>query len=589
MSLLLLSRPVLFDAATGDVELVNPVPERAKEQRKTPTVNKAVGLSGIGRVDWEQVEAHVADWHARKANSDLAAFIRHFRLSAEQDAEGKPLPRTDSQLRDCFLAENAKTRKPREATGRPGQILGLALFPHYYPNYLNVVPEEFVDSHGVVDVPQYPEEDPRFRAASEKGARLREFFNSFDGTKPASIQPQTGVPATAQLNFCTGSSPACRSICLVLTGNNPASTPAVAKKANLTQALLTNPDLFVAGLYAALDALSRTRAKTMDNQAKVKSTIARIDELVSIMAQPSFQQLGKKDKERKKIESEHSRLVTSISDTVVRLNMLSDLPWYAICPELLEQLADPARGNARVYWYDYSKVAFWKSPEYQNLGRSIGLAPGQVLDLTFSFSGTDNNTEMCREALDVRDPELGYPNGIRVALAFASADPSRRATVAQRTSWGEILSAGQRDGSVRATRDGYKIALATLGERVLVDGDDNDYRIDDPGGCIVALNFKEPAISEQTIPGFSQRVAEAREAFTQKVPSYGLVAAMDEGARAAPKPRRKRANPLEVLPSDAPLATGDAPEAMASGELRYPMFQVGRLLIGPHVPTVLED
>jgi len=37
------------------------------------------------------------------------------------------------------------------------------------------------------------------------------------------------------------------------------------------------------------------------------------------------------------------------------------------------------------------------------------------------------------------------------------------------------------------------------------------------------------------------------------------------------------------------ISTGDAPEAVEQGALRYSMFRIGDLLIGPHVPTLLED
>lgn len=502
----LLSRPVLFDPFTGDIQRTNDLPPRALAQRQVPSANKAAGLAGVGRVSWAQVEEHLADWEENGPESALAAFVVRFRLTKKVKGA--------SDLRDCFLAKNAKTAKPRKGTGRSGQIVGLALFPHFYPNVLNAVPEMFLDDNGVVDVPQLTKAQEGFAEARALGAKLRTFFNAFDGARATRIEAQTGVPPSDQLNFCVGSSEACRSTCLVLTGNNPASTPAVAKKANLTQALLTSPALFIAGLYVGIDSLARAQAK-------------------------------------KGI------------DTVVRLNMLSDLPWYAICPELLESLANPARQEARVYWYDYSKIPFWRSPEYQALGASIGLSPQEVLDLTFSFAGSDGNTKLCREALDLRDPDLGYPDGVRVAVAFASADPKRRATVAQRTTWDEILSAGMRTGMVQEIDGGYTITLPELGTRLLVDGDDSDYRIDDPGGCIVALNFKEPMVTEKSVPGIKERIRSSRESFTAKVPV--------------------RQNALPIY------ATGDAPEALASGQLQYPMFQVGGLLLGPHVPTVLDD
>lgn len=532
----LLDYPVLFDPYTGEVTQENPIPERATTQRRAmPSANKAADLAGLGRVEWDDVQAYIDDWKKRGKQSALAAFVRHFRLTSEVQGP--------ASIRDCFYAQNEKTAKPRVQTGRKGQIVGLSLFPHFYPNLLNAVPDVFLDENGVVDVPQYKEESPAYEYYSEIGSELRTFFNGFDGGKPSSIEPQTGVPPSEQLNFCVGSSEACRTTCLVLTGNNPASTPAVAKKANLTQALLSNPALFIAGLYVGMDQLSTYLSKPQRTKEGV---------------QPP-------------------------ADVVVRLNMLSDIPWYAVCPELLEKLADPRRGPARVYWYDYTKVPFWRSEEYQRLGARVGLRPGEVLDLTFSFSGAQNNTRLCQEALALRDAALGYPQGVRIAMAFAPANPERRATVEKRTTWDEIVRVGAQSGLIKARGRQVYVDLPEIGLHPLVDGDSDDYRIDDPGGCIVALNFKEPAITDEFVPGWTPRLREARRVFTAKVPDVMGYPTLESETL----PRRR--NPLNVL-SDMPVAsTGDAPAALAAGEIQYPMFQVGGLLIGPHVPTVLED
>ena len=100
-------------------------------------------------------------------------------------------------------------------------------------------------------------------------------------------------------------------------------------------------------------------------------------------------------------------------DLVCRLNMLSDLPWYSMCPELLEALED------EVIFYDYTKVPYWNRADYQRVAH--------LLDLTYSFSGT--NDLKCKEALAA---------GERIAVCFAPADPERKATVARRTTWEEL-------------------------------------------------------------------------------------------------------------------------------------------------------
>lgn len=578
----LLSHPVMFDASTGTFDRANPIPARAKALRKGEgkrDVPAATRSSGIGRVDWGRVLEHIEEYQtasvAERPTTAVIQFVEHFRL-------GKNVS-TATQIGDCFIAGNAKTKKPRPS-GRLGAIGGLALFPHFYPNLLDVVPDQFLDENDVIDVPQLTTEDPGFAQQSELGEELRTFFNSFDGTTKKHVEEFTGIAPRDQLDFCAGASEFCRSTCLVLSGNNPASTPAVAKKANLTRALLTNPELFVASLWIGIDAIANNLRKPRKGYKKKDGGV--------VPPKPAM-------------------------DCVIRLNMLSDIPWYAVCPELLTSLADPARGDARVYWYDYTKLQFWKSAEYRALTirdakGNVLLKPSDVLDLTFSFSGSDGNAEACREALDVRDAELGYPNGVRIAVAFAPANPDRPSTVAQRTTWDEIVASGMvtRGGSRRGDPR-YFIDLDGWGPREIVDGDGSDYRIDDPGGCIVALNFKQPAVSDESVPGIKRRIRESREVFAKHVPETEgfprpllkgeekLLEQLEAGeitqeefdekvAKLAAKAARK--NPLPVLGQDAGQElTGDAPDALASGELRFPMFQVGDLLIGPHVPTVLAD
>ena len=514
-----------------------PLPARAVQQRQDKkTANRAAALSGLGVIDWEEVQGHIDDWYARGKQSALAKFVLHFRLTSKVAG--------DASIRDCFYAGNEKTKKERTLTGRTGLITGLSLFPHYYPNLLNAIPDVFLDDKGAVEMPQYETDSPAYPYYHALGDEMRSFFNAFDGEDKKLIEEQTGVPRDDQLNFCVNSSPWCRSTCLVLSGNHPGSTPGVAKKANLTQALLTHPAIFVAGLYIGMDQLAKAQAE-------------------------------------------------SGIDVVARLNMLSDIPWYAVCPKLLEKLADPKRGSARVYWYDYTKIPFWRAPEYQRLGEAIGLTPGQVLDLTFSFSGEQSNTLRCQDALSFRNEELGYPDGIRVAMAFAPANPARvssyggkrQAYGKGRTTWREIVEKGAKSGLITKKGKNFFINLPEIGKYQLVDGDGSDYRVDDPGGCIVALNFKNPLITEAFVPGWDARLGKARERFTAKVPDIEGIPTL------APEvlPSFVRKPGLPLLQEDQHFSTGDAPEALAKGEIQFPMFQVGDLLIGPHVPTILDD
>lgn len=473
------STPVWYVPATGDVYRENPVPERAVRTRREATggvsSKVAAEMAGIGRIDWKAVTSC--------SKKDIRDFNKQHEISG-------------------YTSQNAKTEKPRQASGKVGQIVGLSLAPHFYANLL---------------------------AHMEQGGKLIDFdkadFNRFDGSTAATAIAQTGVASKDLINFCVGSSKWCRQTCLVLSGQNPATNEAPRAKMKLTWAFLTNPELFVAGLIRDL---------------RKEACIAAQDDL----------------------------------DLVVRLNMLSDIPWYRICPELLEMLSE------EMSFYDYTKVQFWGDPSYERV-RSI-------LDLTYSFSG--DNERLCREALQA---------GERIAVAFADANPEVRATGGKgggRTTWSDLVKAGV------ATRRGRKYVSKGLfgGEYEIVDGDSSDYRLDDPRPAIVALNFKSPNLRgmEEVLediaeiesgrrkfrePGKRKKTLEKlREQQTRAV--WGLREREREARSKFALPVRK--NPLPVLPSAEP-DTGVA----AAAQQPIPMWPVKgtSILIGPHVPTVLND
>lgn len=347
----------------------------------------------------------------------------------------------------------------------------------------------------------------------------RRWFNAFDGGTPKEAAAYSERLVSDLLNFCVGSSQWCRQTCLVLTGQHPSTLEASRAKMKFTFAALSEPELFVAFLHGQLESFGR-----------------------------SARRRG--------------------YDAVVRLNMLSDVPWYIACPELL--LAH----DGAVTFYDYTKLPFWRSPEYRRL-------PEGMLDLTFSFSGS--NDSLCEEAL-----KAGY----RVATVFAPADAQRSASVAYRTSWRETLESGLVD-------DQQRIALFG-GKWPIVDGDESDYRIDDPAPSIVALNFKNPTAKTERL---EQVLPESRAHFAVQVPDpYG------KGERAAAaRARRAKWSGVDAstLPLDAQIAFGeddgepyeyedDAPvvdnDVIPEGVGLAMAPIVGtELLIGPHVPTMLND
>lgn len=396
--------PVIYFPDTGAMHRMNPIPERAKESRLRVLGNLA--QTGFERLDWREVE--------RVTTSQIREFLDAFRITGD-------LPGT-------ILAGNYKTNKPRVDSGRLGKIAGLNLMPHYYPNILNLPQMDplqwnFQEIEDEEDAEAIEEGDrasasPELKSVRKRKEEIRRLFNSFNGQQPATAAESSGLPSAKNLlNFCAGSSPYCRGTCLILTGNHTSAFETSQKKLKLTNAFLSDPVLFVAAVNSAL------------------KIFACACEGIDV-------------------------------DPVVRLNMLSDIPWYSLCPELFET-------HKEIAFYDYTKLKFWKSEDYQRIAKGV-----DNLDLTFSYSGS--NAKDCEEAL-----KAGY----RVAAVFASADPKRVGTSggASRTTFKEIVSTS---GLVDA--DGYMSLFG--GKWLAIDGDESDYRIDDPPQSIVCLNFKAPNV-----------------------------------------------------------------------------------------------
>jgi hypothetical protein len=393
--------PVVYFPITGDVQRMNPIPTRAKEAR-LHVVGGDLAQTGLERLDWDEVK--------RIKPPKIREFLEAFKITGE-------LPGT-------ILAGNYKTNKPRASTGRQGKIAGLNLMPHYYPNILNLPQmdplswnfEEVEDAEGeeAIEEGDSPDASPELRSVRKRKEEIRRLFNSFNGQTAATAAKSAGVPANSMINFCAGSSQYCRSTCLILTGNHTSAFETSQKKLKLTNAFLSDPVMFVAALNLAL---------------RTYSCMCEGSDL----------------------------------DAVVRLNMLSDIPWYSLCPELFKE-------HESIAFYDYTKLKFWRSEDYHRVSGN--------LDLTFSYSG--DNEKACKEAL---------AEGYRIAAVFASADPKRLGTPggASRTTFKEIVGAsGLIDDEGRMSIFG--------GEWLAVDGDESDYRIDDPPQSIVCLNFKTPNV-----------------------------------------------------------------------------------------------
>lgn len=211
-------------------------------------------------------------------------------------------------------------------------------------------------------------------------------------------------------NWCVGSSWACRRACLIGVGNNYTQGSFKTKFAKC-MALKQDPVAFCAAL-AMNCAIFGKKEKRAGRQA------------------------------------------------FVRLNMLSDIPWEVVFPDLFKIVPE-------CLYYDYTKVDVSR--------RSIP----KNYDLTFSYNGM--NEGAVRRALE---------GGHRIAVVFVSADPRRTQprTVKTVANWRlDYAEIAEMFGTT--TRDPFG---ANVGEVPLVDGDSSDFRAVDPAPSIVALSYKSP-------------------------------------------------------------------------------------------------
>ncbi len=232
-------------------------------------------------------------------------------------------------------------------------------------------------------------------------------------------------------NWCIGSSWACRRACLIGTGQNymPMSFKTKFAKA---MALKRDPVAFLSALALNTSSFAKREAKK---------------------GRQAF----------------------------VRLNMLSDIPWEIVFPDLFPMFPG-------VTFYDYTKVNVAK--------RSI---PANY-DLTFSFNGI--NDDACRAALEA---------GHRIAVVFVSADPTRSAAPqGYKQSVKERATLPQSQWTIKGhkTRVDHAEIVESFGEMLtnpfnakvgqvpLVDGDVTDFRAVDPAPSVVALSYKQPKLNK---------------------------------------------------------------------------------------------
>lgn len=220
------------------------------------------------------------------------------------------------------------------------------------------------------------------------------------GIFPASATAWKGGEA---VGFCPFSSPDCRNSCLVFTGSNKADPYNDVRKAALSAALLYDPEAFV----------------------------RLIHESVHYNANKHPEKL-----------------------LMVRLNLLSDIPWEYMAPWLFE------RAPKNVLFYDYTKV----------FPRLLDPARPSNYDLTFSFSGY--NDSLCEKALHM---------GVRVALAMLMYKPVVKKAKGEAGRRGETVTSWVPMGSSAAQGVKPPRFLEIWGGRWrTTDADTNDARPFDP-------------------------------------------------------------------------------------------------------------
>lgn len=164
----------------------------------------------------------------------------------------------------------------------------------------------------------------------------------------AELSPTKRLPvARRRLNFCVGSTPACRATCLLYSGQNPLADKQTPAKLSRSEALITDPAawlrMFVAAIAWHVDWCVNPSVRTHDDLSTL---------------------FGRKPDWPK--DARTKRFVP-----YVRPNVLSDIPFEMIFPDLFELFP-------RLSFYDYTKVPARTSPHGN-------------YDLTFSFSGTKQN------------------------------------------------------------------------------------------------------------------------------------------------------------------------------------------------------
>ena len=267
-----------------------------------------------------------------------------------------------------------------------GSLIGLNLYPadklagefvlnypyHPFSQIIRSIQLDKVVPDEVVSLPTGREmvlEDVPTDLDAEQRDRLLKAFSKW---KPEESAPNGRQP---YFSTCSGSSEACRSSCLVYTGQNTAALKNDWKKAGCLMALICDPAAYIRLVVAEVDRNAKNAAKKN---------------------KPFF----------------------------VRMNLLSDIPWeqmmpwfferYADLPSTLFKESDTFRTNPKAKKAAAPKVAVRPAVQFYDYTKVWGRDPVKVgvtnYDLTFSYSGEVTNKTFVQKTL--------YEKKARAAVVF---------------------------------------------------------------------------------------------------------------------------------------------------------------------------
>jgi hypothetical protein len=241
-------------------------------------------------------------------------------------------------------------------------------------------------------------------------------------------------------DLCAGSSAACRHSCLVFAGQNYASSWAIQSKFQKTGAFLQKPDAYVRLLIEACASFQRSTLK--DNEFV----------------------------------------------PMVRLNVLSDVPWEVVAPQIFAYFSGDLAltkqsGRKRVKDSALTRLQFYDYTKVPGRGRHISGFPSDY-DITFSASGKN-----------LRATQTALTQGTRVAVVAHLPTWERGAVTPRKRGESDEAYDKRKKAKIQRSWTARLPKSCSFGGATypVIDGDQNDVRALDPAPSVIALRWKRPS------------------------------------------------------------------------------------------------